>query len=65
MFALCPQQQGVGAFGEIMTMEMGQIIETVEQPQHQVGIKGVVAGRARQHQLGQWAVPLQPKRALC
>ncbi len=46
-------------------MEMGHIIEAVEQPQHQVGIKGVVAGRTRQHQLGQRAMLLQPKRALC
>ena len=45
--------------------DAGEIIEAVEQPQHQVGIKGVVAGRARQHQLGQRAMPFQPKRALC
>ncbi len=45
-------------------MGVGQLVEAVEQPQHEVGVKGVVAGRAVEHQLGQRAVSLQPKTGL-
>ncbi|CAJ1778789.1 hypothetical protein LMBIIBHN_01832 [Aeromonas salmonicida] len=44
--ALGAQQQGMGAFGERLTMKMGQFVEAIEQPQHELGIKGVVASGA-------------------
>ncbi|MNQ98084.1 hypothetical protein D3C85_1137580 [compost metagenome] len=60
MPALCPQQQDMGAFGQWLAVAMGQIIQAIEQLLHQIGIEGVVAGGARQHQLNQRTVALKP-----
>ena len=57
---LCPQQQDMGAFCQRLAVAMGQIIEAIEQLLHQIGVEGVVAGGACQHQLNQRTVALQP-----
>ncbi len=59
MRPLGAQQQHVGAVGE--GLAVGQLVEAVEQPLHQVGIEGVVTGRAGEHQLDHRAVALQAK----
>ncbi|MNH15409.1 hypothetical protein D3C79_750220 [compost metagenome] len=50
----------MGAFGQGLAVAMGQIPQAIEQLLHQIGIEGVVAGGACQHQLNQRTVALKP-----
>ncbi|MOA23100.1 hypothetical protein D3C78_1437020 [compost metagenome] len=64
VLAFGPQQQGTWPLGEGVLMVVDQLVEAVEQPQHQRRIEGVVAGGARQDKLRQWAMAFQPKTGL-